>query len=143
MSKSNRTPVKNSKRDTVAEFHALKASSFSGPMPPPEMLSGYEEICPGIAERLLRTYEDEVAHRQGMERALVETEIQVQKAIPAEIMRGQIFAFIICMSFLVAGTFLISNGHEISGAIFGGGGLAGIVTAFLASKKNNGGQSSP
>jgi len=111
-------------------------------MPPPEMLSGYEEICPGIAERLLRTYEDEVAHRQKLERALVETEIQVQKSIPTEIMRGQIFAFIVCISFLVAGTFLISNGHEISGAIFGGGGLVGIVTAFLASKKNSGEQSS-
>ena len=114
----------------------IKAASFSGPLPHPEILAGYNDACPGAAERIIKTYESEVAHRHEMERAMVETDIKVQRAIPREILTGQIFAFLICVGFLATGTFLISTGHEISGTIFGGGGLVGIVSAFLASRKH-------
>lgn len=70
-----------------------------------------------------------------MERHLVATEANVQGAIPREILTGQILAFLICIGFLSSGTFLIYSNHEISGTIFGGGGLAGIVGAFLSSRK--------
>lgn len=111
-------------------------ASFAGPLPPPSILSGYDDIVPGAAERIIKSYENEVAHRNEMERSLVAAEIDIQKAIPREIRRGQYFAFTVCVGFLASGTFLIYTGHEWPGTIFGGSGLVGIVSAFLAARKN-------
>ncbi len=47
---------------------------------------------------------------------------------------GQIFAFIIAMSFLGVSGFLIYIGHEISGSILGTVDLVALVTAFLVGR---------
>jgi len=130
----NKSPAKQ--HHNTPSVQQIKAASFSGPLPPPDILSGYDDICPGAAERIIKTYENEVAHRHELERAAVEAEIKIQSSIPREILIGQIFAFVVCIGFLAAGTFLISTEHEISGSLFGGGGLVGVVSAFLVSRKH-------
>ena len=37
-------------------------ASFSGPLPPPAMFRGYEEVLPGAANRILKLTEDEAQH---------------------------------------------------------------------------------
>lgn len=39
----------------------------SGPIPPPEMLAGYERALAGAADRILRMAEVQSEHRQGLE----------------------------------------------------------------------------
>ena len=38
----------------VAEYHEV---SFSGPLPPPEIIEKYESILPGAADRIIRLAE--------------------------------------------------------------------------------------
>jgi uncharacterized membrane protein len=40
---------------------------FEGPIPPPAVLQGYEQILPGAAERILRMAEQQAAHRHSLE----------------------------------------------------------------------------
>lgn len=45
--------------------------SFSGPLPPPDLLREYNQIVPGLAERIARMAEKEQDHRHYFERKLV------------------------------------------------------------------------
>ncbi|MDE6052372.1 MAG: DUF2335 domain-containing protein [Lachnospiraceae bacterium] len=49
-------------------------SEFSGPLPPPNIIKGYEDILPGSAERILAMAEKQSEHRQFMERKMIATE---------------------------------------------------------------------
>lgn len=61
-------------------------SEFSGPMPPPSILSGYEKILPGAADRILSMAEKQSAHRQKMEEKMIKTESR-------DSLLGVLFAF--------------------------------------------------
>lgn len=88
-------------------------------------------MVPGAAGRFLQIAESETAHRRSLEvRQLSVAEKSVSETIT--LMRwGQRFAFVIAIVGIGAGTFLALHGAEIAGSIFGGGGLATIVLAFL------------
>ncbi len=47
-------------------FKAVK-SSFSGPLPHPEIMKGYEEVVPGAAQRILDMTEKRMDHRMNLE----------------------------------------------------------------------------
>lgn len=38
-------------------------SEFSGPIPPPSIIKGYEDILPGTAERIVAMAENQAKHR--------------------------------------------------------------------------------
>ena len=44
------------------------AATFSGPLPPPALLQGYENIKPGFAERIVQMAEGEANHRREQEK---------------------------------------------------------------------------
>ena len=46
---------------------AFQFSHFSGPLPSPEALGKYEQICPGSADRIIKMAEGQAAHRQALE----------------------------------------------------------------------------
>lgn len=47
------------------------SSQFSGPIPPPELLEGYENIVPGAADRIIRMTERQIDHRTNIESLIV------------------------------------------------------------------------
>ena len=49
----------------------LQSSTFSGPLPPPEALTQYENVLPGAAERIFQMAERELRHRQSIEGTIV------------------------------------------------------------------------
>lgn len=51
-----------------------QAVSFQGPLPPPVLFKGYEEILPGAAERILQLAEREQEHRQGWEMSVMDAQ---------------------------------------------------------------------
>jgi uncharacterized membrane protein len=105
----------------------LMAQSWKGPLPPPEVLKGYNEAIPDGAESILKLAENQSQHRMKME-ATVIPEDQRQSA------RGQVFAFIITIAFLVAATFLIFYGHDTAGTVLGGIDLVALVSVFIYGK---------
>lgn len=54
----------------VSETRAL----FSGPLPPPEVLSKYNEVHPDAAERIIAMAENESKHRRNIEQMVVQNE---------------------------------------------------------------------
>jgi uncharacterized membrane protein len=106
---------------------SIQRSSWQGPLPPPEILKDYNEAVPNGAERILKMVEVQSGCRQDLDRMATLTQL-------AESKRGQIFAFIIAMSFLIASFILILKGHEIFGTIIGSIDLVALVSVFIYGK---------
>ncbi len=113
----------------TAEMTHIMATSFSGPIPPPALLERYNEIIPDGANRILMMAEKQSAHRESLESTVVRANVAAQT-------RGSIFAFIICMTTIISGTWLISTGRSASGLVSLLGGLAGIVATFVYSQQS-------
>jgi uncharacterized membrane protein len=109
----------------------LTTSEFSGPVPPPNLLAGYENVCPGLANRIFKMAEVEADHRRKLETSVVDANIQHNCRNSSESRRGQIFALIITLAGLVAGCYTALQGHDVAGGILGVGGMGGIVTTFV------------
>ncbi|GEM_PF-864160 len=74
-------------------------ASYSGPIPPPQAMAFYEQICPGAANRILKMAEEQHTHRIKIENKVFPETMEVTR-------RGQIFAFIIALLTLAAIVFL-------------------------------------
>jgi uncharacterized membrane protein len=115
---------KPNKQQQMAQFQhqaMMRVSqqySFSGPLPPPEILEKYNQALPGLAERIISMAEKQANHRQGIERTVIESNAFVQKV-------GPFLGFIIAMTAVVGGIFLILKGKD-------GYGLAAIITALAS-----------
>ena len=57
---------------------AVQQTSFSGPLPPPEILAQYEQILPGAADRLFMMAERQAAHRMELETTVVKGNVLAQ-----------------------------------------------------------------
>lgn len=117
-------------------IHAIRQESFSGPIPHPELLKGYESIQTGFAERIVRMAEKEQDHRFDQDEGQLECSKMVISGASSDSKRGQWLAFVVAVLFLSGSVFLAFNGHDTVASILGGGTLLGIVTAFIAGGKN-------
>ncbi len=108
-------------------------ASFNGPLPPPDLLRGYEESSPGAADRIISMAERQLAHNQTLQTRMLEATIADRKRDFAEGRLGQICGLIVALSFIAAGTYVASTGHPWPGAVIGGGGvgLQALVALFI------------
>ena len=107
------------------------AAQFSGPLPPPGLMKQYNEVHPEFAERIVASWEKETAHRHRLDEMTISSEIANEQAVSDAVKRGQVLAFVLAFSFLIAGTLLTFFNKQVSGVIFGATGFIGIVLAFL------------
>jgi uncharacterized membrane protein len=105
--------------------------AFAGPLPPPQILQGYEAACPGAAHRIIEMAEAQSAHRRDMERMALQAQCQGMNLQFFEARLGQCFAFGISALFLICGTITVVHGDPIPGSIFGTMGISGIVATFI------------
>lgn len=98
----------------------LVGASFRAPLPPPAMLEDYNHVLPGLAERIVRMAESDQQHAHWLDQRYLRLRFT-----------GQIAAFVIAMGGLVAGTYLIATGHDVTGLATLFGGLGPVVAAFL------------
>lgn len=113
----------------------LVTEQFQGPIPPPQVLSGYEQLLPGSADRILSMAEKETEHRQKMETKALDAEIEGSKSEAKDTKRGQICGLIIGITALVSGSYTAISGFPWAGSFIGAGGVAGLVSAFIAGRK--------
>lgn len=104
------------------------SQQYSGPIPPPSMLEGYDRVQSGFAERIVSMAEREQEHRHQLENRGVQGAIDKDK-------RSQRYALsiVIFLASLCAG--LIFSGHDIAGSVLGGTTLVGTVALFITGKK--------
>jgi uncharacterized membrane protein len=95
--------------------------AFSGPIPEPVVLREYEQVLPGLAERIVRWTEDEAHHRRTVERSLVQLS-----------WGGLWSALLLALTTILGGMLLAWYGRSTVGVIGVVGALAGLVIVFLA-----------
>jgi uncharacterized membrane protein len=82
------------------------------PLPTPNELAQFDQVLPGLAERIVR-----MAEQNGEDRR------RTNRTIRWVTMLGQIFAFIIMMTALAGGFYLVNSGKDTAG-------IAAIITAI-------------
>ncbi|MHB1222220.1 MAG: DUF2335 domain-containing protein [Gammaproteobacteria bacterium] len=121
---------------------------FSGPIPSPEVLAGYEKLENGLAARIVKMAEDQAQHRHNLETKQLELQYSLEeKKISfqtnnaennhTEIKRGQIFGFLFGLSAIAAGVVAIIYDHAWAAGIFNATGLGIIITAFIRGRENS------
>lgn len=121
------SPTKKRSQEVTVAKEEFQASSFRGPIPPPWILKGYEEVFPGCAERIVAMAEKQSSHRQMLEQERLIANNQTEH-------RGQIFAFIIALTAILGGIYLISIGMNASGLTAIIAALVSLVGAFMYGK---------
>jgi len=97
---------------------------YAGPIPPAAELERYEGICAGAADRILTMAEAQAKHRRAIEDRVIRS-----NTINSTL--GVVFAFILGLSTILGGVFLVFNGLVVSGTILGSAGLTGLVWVFI------------
>jgi uncharacterized membrane protein len=101
-----------------------RSTTYSGPIPPPELLKEYDIIEPGSAAKILDLYENQANHRMWLEK----------KVITSDTWRSWIGlgAGFFCQLFTTSvGGFLVYSGHDTAGGTIATVGLASIVATFV------------
>lgn len=119
-------------KQVVAEV--VKQELFSGPIPHPDIMRGYEDILPGSANRILVMAENQSMHRQSMERKMIEAESR-------DGLLGILFAFCLGAGCIIAAVIMVvmvpQNSGAISGAILGTAGIGSIIATFIKSTRSS------
>lgn len=104
-----------------------QVTEFSGPLPPPDTLAKYDQVLPGLAERIVALAEKQSAHRQSLEVATVGGNIAAQAC-------GQWLAFAIVLVGIVSGTVLIALDKPTAGLTALLTPLGTVATAFFVTR---------
>lgn len=103
--------------------------SFSGPLPHPDIMKGYDDIVPGAAERILKMAENQQNHRFKLEEKIVFDDSSERK-------RNSYFAFILTLAVILLGGFLLFKGKNIVGFATVFAGLVPLIGIFSKNDKD-------
>ncbi|MGD0655383.1 MAG: DUF2335 domain-containing protein [Thermoguttaceae bacterium] len=100
------------------------SSSFSGPLPPPNILEQYNKIVPGAAERIIAQAERQTEHRINIESKVIDSEITRSS-------NGLIAGTIVALACIIGGCLLVYAGHDWAGATIATASVVGLVGVFI------------
>jgi uncharacterized membrane protein len=110
------------------EIQLTQSFSFSGPLPPPQLLKQYNDVVPNGAERLMQMAELQQGHRQELERVVINGNIKAES-------RGQWMGLFISLAVIGAGVYLAAIGREITGGILVGVDVVALASVFVFGKQ--------
>ena len=108
---------------------ATLQATFSGPLPPPVALQGYEMVVPGAAERILQMAEAEQQQALALQ----------AKVVGQEVLEGKMArwsALIIPVFGLSAATLMTLTGHDVAGGAIGVAALGAPLIAAVLKKSD-------
>lgn len=123
------SPVRpNSPTETREEIVQMMASItrsvYRGPLPPPEILKGYDLVKPGFAERVFVMAEVQSKHRMQLEKTVI-TGDHLKSWV------GLFLGFFVACGVFYGSYDLVKKGHDTAGTILGGSALATLVGIFV------------
>ncbi len=127
----NRRPSEPQARNTgliYAEQMLEVSERWTGPLPRPDDLRGYDEVVPGSAQDIVTAFKEQGEHRRKQENRVV-----LHREIRSYI--GQTMGFIIAIAFLLVSAWLINGGHELAGAALGTLDLGALVAVFVYGRR--------
>lgn len=86
----------------------IQGQIHAGPIPAPDEIGEYERILPGSADRLIRMAEKEQGHRHQLQ-------LRGQRHQVGITFIGQLFAFLMGISGIAGGVFLVKSDKPITG----------------------------
>lgn len=112
----------------VADRRSNTVGSFFGPIPPPSLLANYDEVHPGLAERIVKMAEVQAEHRQGMEARSLDSRLFLAKA-------GIFTGLFVALAVLTTAAYIAYLGHPVSASILGVSDLVGLVAVFVTGQR--------
>jgi len=106
----------------------LAQMSYSGPLPHPFIIERYDQVVPGAAERILAAFEKQSAHRQELEKRVIEADILNERL-------GLGSAFLLTIFLIVVGTYITTTGYPYVGGIIFSTTIAAVVSITLFKRK--------
>ena len=107
-----------------------RSSSFRGPLPPPDILEGYEKILPGASERILKMAEKQQDHRICMEATIIGSQTKQSG-------RGQKIGAFLAFFFGLIAFFLGYFGHDVLAGTIGSTTIISLAVIFVLNKEPN------
>jgi uncharacterized membrane protein len=126
MNKSKSLPQKHSNAQQKGATVAIH--QFHGPVPPPHILEGYKNVIHDAPERILRMAEKEQSGRLFRENKALNMEF-------ASRFFGQVMAFLVVISGMAGGVFLVMKGNDFGGFTSMLGPLGIIAGLFVYDRK--------
>lgn len=113
----------------------IQQETFSGPIPHPSILKGFEEVAPGTAVKVIQNALDESEHRRDMDRQAITYTARDSKM-------GVLSGLAIGILGIAAGVLIIyitdgSVSGVFSGTALSGGTLLGMVKVFVLGKQSS------
>ncbi len=121
--------LNNSNSGKIVGFES-RTELFSGPVPTPDVIERYEKIYPGAAKMIFEKWDSQVNHRHHIEKSVVWTD-NVKSIL------GVVFGFIIDLSSVGGGLYLILNQVVALGLVVLSLGLGMVIFSVLVSRKKN------
>ena len=127
---AKRTRINKKENVKKAEILIQQQEQYSGIIPHPSIIEGYEKNCSGATDRILAMTENQLKSNQELSKLDQENINECRKeALRAEIenvKRGQILGFILILIMLLGGFILVIPGKDA-------GGYASIVASIMLS----------
>lgn len=108
----------------VSRISAVAVTSYSGPLPPPEVLARFEELYPGSARLIIDDFLSESAQRREAERKILPSLLFRQ-------MLGAVSASLLGIVGLGGGIWLSHEGRSLGGLSSVLGTLGTLLAIFL------------
>ena len=83
---------------------------------------------PELANKMMDEFIKEADHRREMDRLALQAQIRA-------VLLGQISALLVGLTAIISGALIAAQGSQWAGGFIGGGGVIGLVSAFLGRRK--------
>jgi len=107
-----------------------QTATFTGPVPPPNILNGYNAVVPGAAERIIAMAERQQKHDHETQRLIIKSHHRDYK-------RGQYCAVGVSISVVIVGGVVAVMGQPAAGAAIGAIALGPVISAFVHHQRND------
>lgn len=109
---------------------AQQVEMTSGPLPAATELERYEQILPGLANRIVSMAESQHAHRITMEAHVV-------KSMHRRSWAGLLSGLVVALGGLYAAAWVAANASAAAGAVIGTVDLIGLVSVFVYQRRKD------
>src|SRR5437879_5157716 len=103
LNKRNRAQRRLAEQISALQIESVTHTRLSGPLPPPEALASYNQIIPGLSDRIVKMAEAEGQHRRTLESQLLTAQIEDAKTYRVIEQRGQICGLAVAVTTIVGG----------------------------------------
>ncbi len=122
------------KTQQIYQMIQISQESFSGPIPHPKILQGYQELLPSAPERILSMAEKEQQHRIEMEKEMLKQNGDNISLSNDANKRSTNKAFFLVVLLIFAGVFLTLKGYPSIGIIIFSTTIISVAGIFIVGK---------